>query len=495
MEVKAQSQFIEQDALSFDDVLLQPGYSDIHPQNCDLSSKLGNFLLKTPVLSAAMDTVTEAKMAIALALEGGIGVIHRNLSIEEQVAEIRRVKRFQHAVISDPETVSENDTVAELRQKRLQTGVTGFPVVNSQGILVGICTGRDIRYVQDDSSKVKDVMSRNVHTLNKGASEKDSIAFFRNFKVEKCPLVDKEGRLCGLMTSKDLYYSRRHPNASRDEQGALSVAAAVGVGARELERAQALVDSRVDALCVDSSHGFSKAVIEMVAELRKNFPEMSIMAGNVGAEEGAVALAKAGANIVKVGIGPGSICTTRIVTGVGVPQFSATWKVARRMRKDFPQVGVIADGGMRYSGDVIKALAAGAHAVMLGSFFAGTEESPGETILYQGRSYKSYRGMGSLGAMKKGRGGRYHQEGITEEKKLVPEGVEARVPYRGMLKEVLYQLVGGVQAGMGLVGAKDLGELFEKSRFVRISQGALRESHVHDVTITAEAPNYTGGRS
>jgi IMP dehydrogenase len=482
-----------QDALSFDDVLLEPGYSQKVPSQVSVRTQLGPFELNTPILSAAMDTVTESGTAIALALLGGLGVLHKNNLPEEQAREVRRVKKFQHAVIGQPVTIRKNQTIAEVLRVIEETGVNGFPVVDDNGVLVGMCTGRDIRYVDDLQVKVSTVMTSPVHSLAVGASQSEVVKFFREKKIEKCPLLDAQGRLKGLITSKDLRQAKDHPEAFRDTQGALRVGAAIGSGDAEIERAQILVASGVDCLVVDSAHGHSLGVLETIQKLHKLFPATPIVGGNVGTLEGATALVQAGAAIVKIGIGPGSICTTRIVSGVGVPQFTAVYEISRTLREKFPHVGVIADGGIRYSGDVTKALAAGAHAVMLGSLFAGTDESPGEMILYQGRSYKSYRGMGSLGAMKLGGKSRYFQGNVKEASKLVPEGVEARVPYRGKLSQVVYQLVGGLRAGMGYVGAEDLDQLVAKARFRKISSGALKESHVHDVQITAESPNYSGG--
>jgi IMP dehydrogenase len=481
-------------ALSFDDVLLEPGYSKVLPVDTQIETELGPLKLKVPVLSAAMDTVTEARTAIALALIGGLGVLHKNWTPNEQAQEVRRVKKFQHGVISNPIAVEASITIEELRNIIEQTGVTGFPVIDSKQKLVGMCTKRDVRFVHDPKLKVSDVMSSPAKSLPAGATRDDAIAFFQKNRVEKIPLVDKEGRLKGLITSRDLRQSESHPHAVRDAQGSLCVAAAVGAGPVEgLARAQALVEAGVDALVVDSAHGHSEGVLATLRELRKTYPRLALVGGNVGTAEGALALVEAGANVVKVGIGPGSICTTRIVSGAGTPQLTAVMEVAEALRGKHPAVGIVADGGIRYSGDITKALAAGAHAVMLGSLFAGTEESPGETILYQGRSYKSYRGMGSLGAMKRGSKDRYFQGATKDASKLVPEGVEARVPYRGRLSQVVHQLMGGLRAGMGYVGAASLHELHTKARFRRISPGALKESHVHDVTITAEAPNYTGG--
>lgn len=479
------------ESFSFDDVLLEPGYSEVLPSDVNLGTKLGPLNLNIPIISAAMDTVTESKTAIALGLMGGLGVLHKNNSADGQARHVKRVKNFQNAVILNPITVRADQPIAEVLALIEETGVSGFPVLDENGVLTGMCTGRDLRYASAKQKKVSDVMSSPVKSLPHGASQDQAVEFFRKYKVEKLPLVDKKGKLKGLITSKDWRYQADHPYALRDERGSLLVAAAVGVLEGGLARAEALVREGVDALVVDSSHGHSKGVLTTVEMIKKKYPGVVIIAGNIATAQGALALAKAGADVVKVGIGPGSICTTRIVSGAGMPQLSAVMRVSDAIRAKYKNVGIISDGGIRYSGDITKALAAGADAVMLGSLLAGTDESPGETILYRGRSYKSYRGMGSLGAMKRGSSDRYFQEG-AESTKLVPEGVEARVPYRGKLKDVVHQLLGGIRSGMGLVGAADLKELRTKSNFTRISPGALKESHVHDVAITSEAPNYSG---
>ena len=488
-------------SLSFDDVLLMPGYSQLLPSECLIETQLSALPLKIPILSAAMDTVTESQTAIALVLLGGLGVLHRNIPADEQARMVRRVKKFQHAVIHSPLTIMADQTIEEVHQLIHETGVTGFPVVDDRGVLVGMCTGRDIRYVTDGTTKVADVMSTPVHSLPLGATRAEAEAFFRQWKLEKLPLIDEQGRLGGLITSRDWREAESHPIALRDAQGSLMVAAAVGVGAEGIERAAMMVEAGVDCLVLDSAHGHSEGVLSTLRQLRKSYPALPIIGGNVGVAEGALALIEAGASIVKIGMGPGSICTTRVVSGVGVAQWSAIVEVAEAVRKRYPRrgepsdIGIIADGGVRYSGDVTKALAAGADAVMIGNLFAGTDESPGEIVLYQGRSYKSYRGMGSLAAMKKGSRDRYRQQNVDQVGKLVPEGVEARVPYRGPLRQVVDQLLGGLRAGMGYVGAGSLRELQEKARFRRLTPGGLRESHVHDVTITAEAPNYSGQSS
>ncbi|MBU6375898.1 MAG: IMP dehydrogenase [Bdellovibrionales bacterium] len=483
-------------SLAFDDVLLEPGYSSVLPTEVSVATRVGPLTLSVPLLSAAMDTVTEADTAISLALLGGLGVLHKNMPAEDQAAEVRRVKRFQHAVIADPVAVQVTDSIERVRQVMQETGVSGFPVLDASGRLVGMCTQRDIRYISDLKLQVGQVMSAPALSLPVGASIAQAREFFLKNKVEKLPLVNPDGQLGGLITSRDLRMAQEHPLASRDEKGSLRVAAAVGVSDNEDRRAELLVGAGADCLVIDSAHGHSAGVIQMISRLRKKYPKLPLIAGNVATASGAEALCTAGADIVKVGIGPGSICTTRIVSGIGVAQFTAVYEVARFIRSKFPQVGVIADGGIRYSGDVTKALAAGAHAVMMGSLFAGTDESPGERVLFGGRSYKLYRGMGSLGAMKQGSKDRYGQAGVKDSNKLVPEGVEARVPYKGPLKHVVEQMLGGLRAGMGYVGAADLQQLVEKARFRQITAGGLRESHVHDVAITAEAPNYSvGGES
>lgn len=475
--------------LSFDDVLLKPGHSTVLPSDVNHSSQVGPFELSVPIFSAAMDTVTESEMAIALSLRGAMGVIHKNLSIEDQVAEVRRVKNFQHAIIRNPLTVKADDDLDSVREIVKNTRISGFPVLDDEGKLVGILTERDFRYAPGKLKKVKEVMTSEVFSLGEGSTREESLDFFRHHKVEKLPLVDKQGKLTGLITSTDWRKTESFPQALRDPLGSLLVGAAVGSGEDGIERAKALIKAGVDCIVLDSAHGHSEGIITTLKKIRK-LTDKAITAGNIGTPEGAEALINAGANIVKIGIGPGSICTTRVVSGVGVPQFSAVYEVCSKLRKKYTKVGFIADGGIRYSGDIVKALAAGAHAVMLGSLFAGTSESPGDQILYRGRAYKHYRGMGSVTAMKKGSKDRYGQAGV-ETSKLVPEGVEARVAFKGSVHDVLFQLLGGLRSGMGYVGAKNLNELVDKAKFVRITTSGLRESHVHDVQITAEAPNYT----
>ncbi len=474
-------------ALSFDDVLLVPGYSEVTPGQVDVSTRLTSQIkLNIPVLSAAMDTVTESRMAIALAREGGLGVIHRNMSVERQAQEVDKVKRSEHGVISDPFYLSPEHSVSDAIALMEKYHISGVPVV-SGGKLVGIITNRDIRFEDDYSKPISDVMtSEGLITAPVGTSLEEAMKIMARHKIEKLPLVDEEFHLRGLITLKDIEKTRKHPRAAKDTKGRLLAGAAVGVGPGTMDRVKALVDAGVDVLVVDSAHGHSAGVLGTVAKIKEKYPEKAVIAGNVATGEGAVDLVKRGADAVKVGVGPGSICTTRVVTGAGVPQLSAILDVSRKLRE--LGVPVIADGGIRYSGDITKALAAGADCVMLGSLLAGTEESPGEMEIWQGRSFKVYRGMGSLGAMKEGSADRYFQEPSS---KLVPEGIEGRVPYKGPLAETIYQLLGGVKAGMGYCGAKNIPELHEKARFVRLTASGLRESHPHDVYITKEAPNYT----
>lgn len=474
-------------ALSFDDVLLVPGYSEVTPSQVDLSTRLTSQIkLNIPILSAAMDTVTESRMAIALAREGGLGIIHRNMSVERQAQEVDKVKRSEHGVISDPFYLSPEHSVSDAIALMEKYHISGVPVV-SGGKLVGIITNRDIRFEDDYSKPISEVMtSEGLITAPVGTSLEEAMKIMARHKIEKLPLVDEEFRLRGLITLKDIEKTRKHPRAAKDAKGRLLAGAAVGAGPGTMDRVKALVDAGVDVLVVDSAHGHSAAVLDTVAKIKEKYPEKAVIAGNVATGEGALELVKRGADAVKVGVGPGSICTTRVVTGAGVPQLSAILDVARKLKE--LGVPIIADGGIRYSGDITKALAAGADCVMLGSLLAGTDESPGEMEIWQGRSFKVYRGMGSLGAMKEGSADRYFQEPSS---KLVPEGIEGRVPYKGPLAETIYQLLGGVKAGMGYCGAKNIPELHEKARFVRITPAGLRESHPHDVYITKEAPNYT----
>ena len=477
------------EALTFDDVLLVPNYSEVLPTQVDVGTKLTKRItLNIPIMSAAMDTVTESELAIAIAREGGIGIIHKNMSIEEQAEEVDRVKRSESGMIVKPVTVKPEQTIAEAESLMKKYKISGLPVVNDEGKLVGIITNRDIRFVKDFSKKIADVMTReNLKTVPVGTTLEEAKEILHRYKIEKLPVVDENGYLKGLITIKDIEKKEKYPNACKDELGRLMVGAAIGVGEEAVRRAEALIEAGVDVIVIDTAHGHSKGVISMVEKIKGLFPDVDVIAGNVATPEATEALIKAGADAVKVGIGPGSICTTRIVAGVGVPQLSAVMNCAEVADKY--DVSIIADGGIKFSGDIAKAIGAGARVVMIGSLFAGTKESPGELILYQGRSYKVYRGMGSLGAMKKGSKDRYFQSEV-EEKKLVPEGIEGMVPYRGPLADTIHQLVGGLRAGMGYCGAANIEEMRKKARFVRITAAGLKESHVHDVIITKEAPNY-----
>ena len=476
-------------SLTFDDVLLVPGYSEVLPADVDLSTRLHPRLqLKIPVLSAAMDTVTESEMAIALARQGGLGVIHRNMSIEEQASEVDKVKRSEAGMIVNPVTLGPDATLAEAEAIMSRYRISGVPITTEDGTLVGILTNRDIRFARDFSRPVREFMTaERLITAPEGTTLEEAREILHKYRIEKLPLVDEQGRLRGLITYKDILKQETYPNAAKDEKGRLLVAAAVGVGEDALVRAQALVDAGVDALVIDTAHGHSARVLETLRALKHHWPEIPVLAGNVVTGEAVLALAKAGADVVKVGVGAGSICTTRVVAGVGMPQISAIWETARAAREI--GVSIIADGGIKYSGDITKALAAGAHAVMLGSLLAGLEEAPGELIIYEGRHFKSYRGMGSLGAMK-GRARDRYASGQGGGDKLVPEGIEGMVPYKGKLADYMFQLMGGLRSGMGYVGAANLEELWEKARFTRITNAGLIESHPHDVIITKEAPNY-----
>nr|PZN71639.1 MAG: IMP dehydrogenase [Bacillota bacterium] len=476
-------------ALTFDDVLLIPGKSEVLPRDVDVSTRLTRKIrLNIPLVSAAMDTVTEARMAIAMAREGGIGIIHKSMSIERQAEEVDKVKRSEHGIIVDPIYVHPDDPIETALQLMARYRISGTPVVErGTRKLVGILTNRDLRFEDNWNQPVANVMTReNLVTAPVGTTLEEAREILRRHKVEKLPLVDEHGVLKGLITIKDIEKAKKYPNSAKDERGRLLCGAAIGVASDLLERAGALVDAGVDVLVLDSAHGHSKGVIEALKTVKANFPNVQVIAGNVATYEGARDLIGAGADAVKVGIGPGSICTTRVVAGIGVPQITAIYEAARA--GDEHDVPIIADGGIKYSGDITKAIAAGASAVMIGSLFAGTDESPGEMEIYQGRSFKVYRGMGSLGAMKEGSGDRYFQEGAP---KLVPEGIEGRVPYRGPLAEMVFQLVGGLKAGMGYCGTRTIEELRKNGRFCRITPAGLRESHPHDVMITKEAPNYS----
>lgn len=476
------------EGLTFDDVLLLPDESNVLPNQVSVSTELSETLkLNVPIISAGMDTVTEAGMAIAMARAGGLGIIHKNMSIEEQAEQVDRVKRSESGVITNPFHLTEDHQVFDAEHLMGKFRISGVPIADENKKLVGIITNRDLRFIEDYSIPIKDVMtSKNLVTAPVGTTLKEAQAVLQKHRIEKLPLVDDDGKLKGLITIKDIEKAIEFPHSAKDKQGRLIVGAAVGVGGDSDARTKALVESEVDVLVIDTAHGHSRGVIEKVKEIRRNYPQLNIIAGNVATAEATRALIEAGANVVKVGIGPGSICTTRIVAGIGVPQITAIYDCATEARKH--GVPIIADGGIKYSGEITKALAAGGHAVMLGSILAGVTESPGEREIYQGRQFKVYRGMGSIGAMEKGSKDRYFQE---EEKKLVPEGIEGRIPYKGPLADTLHQLVGGLRAGMGYCGTPTVKDLQERGRFVRITGAGLTESHAHDVQITKESPNYS----
>jgi len=477
------------EGLTFDDVLLAPCASEVLPPDVDLRCSLTREIsLNIPVCSAAMDTITEHETAICLAQNGGIGMVHKNLPIAMQAAEVDKVKRSESGMIVDPITMEPQQRIHEALDVMAHYRISGVPVTR-EGKLVGILTNRDLRFVRDTQQEISKVMTRdNLVTVPPGTTIDRAKELLHEFRIEKLLVVDENGNLCGLITIKDIEKSERFPSASKDDRGRLLCGAAVGVGADRLERTQALVDAGVDVVVVDTAHGHSKGVLDSVADLRRTFPELPLIGGNVATAEGCEDLIKSGVSAVKIGVGPGSICTTRVVAGVGVPQFTAVLDSAAVASR--AGVPVISDGGIKYSGDVVKALAAGASSVMIGALFAGTDEAPGEVVLYQGRSYKVYRGMGSLGAMAEGSADRYFQADVADRAKLVPEGIEGRIPYRGSLTSNIHQLMGGLRSGMGYVGAPDLLELRERARFIRISSAGLQESHVHDVIITKEAPNY-----
>ena len=480
---------VAREGLTFDDVLLVPNHSTIHPRDAEVDSALtATIRLQIPLLSAAMDTVTESRMAIALAREGGIGIIHKNMPVPVQAEEVDRVKRSESGMILNPITLGPDHTLKDALDLSARFSISGVPIVEKDGRLAGIITNRDLQFETDLGQPIRAVMTdENLVTVPVGTNLEEAEKILHRHRIEKLPVVDEEGRLKGLITVKDIFKRRQHPNACKDEHGRLRVGAAIGASVADGERARALVDAGVDVIVLDTAHGHSEGVLEALARTKETFPEVHVIAGNVGTAEGARALLERGADAVKVGVGPGSICTTRVVTGVGLPQLTAIMDAVEGVRGEVP---VIADGGIRYSGDIVKALAAGAHSVMLGSVFAGTEESPGESFLLEGRQFKIVRGMGSLSAMEEGSADRYFQEGDMDGRKLVPEGIEARVPYKGPMADTVYQLIGGVRSGMGYCGAATLAKLREKAKFVRVTPGGLRESHPHDVTITREAPNY-----
>jgi IMP dehydrogenase len=481
---------IVMDGLTYDDVLLIPAYSEVLPRTVDLSTKFSrNIELKIPFVTAAMDTVTEAKMAIAIAREGGIGVIHKNMSIQEQAKQVATVKRAENGMIYDPVCIKMGSTVSNALALMAEFKIGGIPVVDEEKHLVGIVTNRDLRFEQNMERPIDEVMTKeNLVTTNQSTDLEAAAQILQQHKIEKLPVVDKDNKLIGLVTYKDITKAKDKPMACKDSKGRLRVAAGVGVTADTFVRMQALVEAGADAIVIDTAHGHSKGVIDTLKEAKKRFPNIDIVVGNIATGAAAKALVEAGADAVKVGIGPGSICTTRVVAGVGVPQLSAVYDVAKALKGT--GVPLIADGGLRYSGDVVKALAAGGYSVMIGSLVAGTEESPGETIIFNGRKFKSYRGMGSLEAMENGSKDRYFQAGETDVKKLVPEGIAARVPYKGTLFEVIYQLCGGLRSGMGYCGAPNIEKLHD-AKFTRITNAGVLESHPHDVTITSESPNYS----
>lgn len=478
-----------QEGLTFDDVLLVPAFSKVLPRDVQLKSKFTqNIHINTPIISAAMDTVTESNLAIAIAQQGGIGVIHKNMTIAEQALEVRKVKRSESGMILDPLTLSEDSTVGDALQLMRENKIGGIPVVDASKILKGIVTNRDLRFEKNNDRPIKEVMTyKNIITANDTTDLSTAEGILQANKIEKLPVVDHSMKLVGLITYRDIIKVKQYPNSCKDSFGRLRVAAAVGVTHDTIERVSALVEAGVDAVVIDTAHGHTEGVVAKLKEVKEIYPELDVIVGNIATPEAAKYLVEAGANAVKVGIGPGSICTTRIIAGVGVPQLTAINEVAKAL--EGTGIPVIADGGIRFTGDIVKALAAGADTVMIGSMFAGVEESPGETIIYEGRKFKSYRGMGSLEAMQKGSKDRYFQDAEDDVKKLVPEGISGRVPYKGNLFEVVYQIIGGLRAGMGYCGAATIDKLKE-AKFVRITNAGMKESHPHDVTITREAPNY-----
>lgn len=479
-----------EEGLTYDDVLILPGYSEILPRETTLKTKLTkNLTINAPIVSAAMDTVTESKLAIAIAQEGGIGIIHKNMTIKQQAEMIRRVKRAESGMIQDPITLHKSASIGEALDIMKENKIGGIPIVDEENKLVGILTNRDLRFEKDLTRLAQDVMtSDNLVTAKAGIDLSKAEAILQQNKIEKLPVVDDNGKLTGLITFRDIKKLTEHPNACKDEFGRLRVGAALGITEDVLDRVEALVKAGVDVVALDSAHGHSKGVIDCLKKIKGAFPDLDVIAGNVATAEGARALAEAGADAVKVGVGPGSICTTRVIAGVGVPQLSAIMESAKVL-EEFG-VPIIADGGIRFTGDIVKALVGGASTIMAGSLFAGVDEAPGETVIYEGRKFKTYRGMGSIEAMKEGSGDRYFQDPEEEIKKLVPEGIVGRVPYKGTLAEVMYQYIGGLKAGMGYCGAREISDLTQ-ARFIKITPAAVRESHPHDVVITKEAPNYS----
>ena len=481
---------VKMEGLTFDDVLLIPAYSEVLPKDVKLQTRFSrNITLNVPLISAAMDTVTESGLAIAIAREGGIGVIHKNMSIDEQARQVHTVKRAENGMIYDPVTIKRGSRVIDALKIMKGYHIGGIPVVDENKKLVGIVTNRDLRFEDNMERKIDEVMTKDhLVTTNSTTNLEEAAKILQTYKIEKLPVVDKEGKLIGLVTYKDITKAKDKPNACKDALGRLRVAAGIGVTADSLQRAEALVDAGVDAIVIDTAHGHSKGVVNTLHQVKESFPQVDVVVGNIATGEAAKYLVDNGADAVKVGIGPGSICTTRIIADIGVPQLSAVYEVVKAL--EGTGVPLIADGGIRYSGDIVKALAAGAYSVMLGGMFAGVEESPGDTIIFNGRKYKAYRGMGSLEAMEKGSKDRYFQNDVTEAKKLVPEGIAARVPFKGTLYEVVYQMLGGLRAGMGYSGAATIDDLHH-AQFVRITNAGVNESHPHDVTITSEAPNYS----
>ena len=481
---------VKMDGLTFDDVLLIPAYSEVLPRDVSLSTRFSrNIVLNVPLVSAAMDTVTEAQLAIAIAREGGIGVIHKNMSIAEQARQVHAVKRAENGMITDPVTIKRGSTVADALAIMEEYHIGGIPVVDDERKLVGIVTNRDLRFETNLGRLIDEVMTKdNVITTSQSTDMEEAARILQQYKIEKLPVVDKEGRLLGLVTYKDITKAKDKPMACKDKYGRLRVAAGIGVTADSLERATALVEAGVDAIVIDTAHGHTKGVVSVLRQVKEKFPQIDVVVGNIATGEAAKYLVENGADGVKVGIGPGSICTTRVIAGVGVPQLSAVYDVAKAL--EGTGVPLIADGGIRYSGDIVKALAAGAYSVMLGGMLAGVDETPGDTIIFNGRKYKAYRGMGSLEAMEKGSSDRYFQGNVSDAKKLVPEGIAARVPYKGSLYEVVYQMLGGLRSGMGYCGAANI-EALHSAQFTRITNAGVAESHPHDVAITSEAPNYS----
>ena len=478
------------EGLTFDDVLLVPSYSEVLPRDVDLTTMFSrNIRLNTPVVSAAMDTVTEEELAIAIAREGGIGVIHKNMSVEKQAAQVKRVKRAENVMIFDPITINLDATVAEAMNLMSEYKIGGIPVVDNGGILKGIVTNRDLRFENNRAKKITEVMTTDLITTNHQTNLEAAARILQKHKIEKLPMIDESGKLIGLITYKDITKTKDRPDSCKDDKGRLRVAAAVGIASDTLQRVEALINAGVDAIVIDTAHGHTKSVINILREIKKSYPATEVVAGNIGTSEAAKKLVSEGADAVKVGIGPGSICTTRVIAGVGIPQLSAIYNVAKAI--EGAGIPVIADGGIRYSGDIIKALASGADSIMAGSLFAGVEESPGETIIYNGRKFKAYRGMGSIEAMQQGSKDRYFQDVEDDIRKLVPEGIAARVPFKGNLSEVIFQMMGGLRAGMGYLGARNITVLKKEGKFVRITNSGIIESHPHDVTITRESPNYS----